>query len=61
MKRLYGGFVSGKLDTTEMDTGWGGYGTGSTAIVPAIFTSKAEAKKRYEDVRPVEVLFAGKR
>lgn len=54
-KRFWGGFVNGKLDVTEVDTGWGGYGTGSTAKIAALFHTRKEARARYEDVRPVIV------
>ncbi len=54
MKKFYGGFMNDKLDTTMVDTQWGDAGNG-LVVVPAVFVSKAEAKKRYEDVRPVAI------
>jgi hypothetical protein len=55
-KQLWGGFIAGKLDTREMDTGWGGFGSGDgMRRIPAIFTSRTAARKEYQDVRPVEI------
>ncbi len=54
MQKFYGGFMDGKLDTMMVDTQWGGAGNGMV-VVPAVFASKAEAKKQYEDVRPVAI------
>lgn len=53
-KRLWGGFYDGKLDTRQMDTGFGGFGSGDgMRRMPAIFTSRQAARSEYEDVRPV--------
>jgi hypothetical protein len=55
-KRLWGGFCDNKLDIREMDTGFGGFGSGDgMRRLPAIFTSRKEARKEYEDVRPIEI------
>lgn len=53
-KKFWGGFIDGKLDVLEVDTGWGGFGSGyGMCRMPAIFTSRKEARKKYEDVRPI--------
>lgn len=57
-RKLWGGFTEGKLDMIVVDTGWGGFGTGSNAGMPAVFQSRAEALARYEDVRAVTVKMA---
>lgn len=55
--RLWGGFCGGKLDIREMDTGWGGFGSGDgMRKMPAIFTSRKVARQEYEDVRPIDVM-----
>lgn len=55
--KLWGGFSDGKLDIREMDTGWGGFGSGDgMRVIPAIFTTKRAARQEYEDVRPVKVM-----
>jgi len=52
--KLWGGFVDDKLDILDVDTGWGGFGNGDgMRKMPAIFTSKKDARKCYEDVRQV--------
>jgi len=51
-RKLWGGFVNDKLDIRDVDTGWGGWGE-SRERMPAIFTSRAAARRQYEDVRPV--------
>lgn len=54
--RLWGGFCDNTLSMSEVDTGFGGFGTGEgTARMPAIFTSKAKARKQFEDVRAIEI------
>lgn len=54
--RLWGGFCGGRLDIREMDTGWGGFGSGDgMRRIPAIFTSLKAARQEYEDVRPLKV------
>lgn len=58
-KKLWGGFVDGKLDILNVDTGWGGWGQDGFAMMPAVFETHAEARRRYEDVRPVTVTFKG--
>ncbi len=55
-RKLWGGFVNGKLDVCEIDTGWGGFGTGSgMRKMPAIFMSQKTARQKYQDVRPLKV------
>jgi hypothetical protein len=55
-KKLWGGFSDGKLDIREMDTGWGGFGSGDgMRRIPAIFTSRKAAREEYQDVRPIEI------
>ncbi len=49
---FWGGFVEGKLDVRKTDSGFGGWGNSFTEQ-PAIFKSKEDAKREYEDVRPV--------
>jgi hypothetical protein len=51
----WGGFSDGKLDVNRVDTGWGGYGKGDMVEVVAIFATRREARKKYEDVRRVRI------
>ncbi len=55
-RRYWGGFMNGRLHTMEVDSGWGGFGTGDRTRVPAIFTTRKAAREQYQDVRPVWVL-----
>lgn len=55
--KLWAGFTEGKLDLRDMDTGWGGFGSGDgMRVIPAIFTTKKAARQEYEDVRPVKIM-----
>jgi len=55
--RLWGGFCDGKLDLRDMDTGFGGFGSGDgRRTIPAIFTSRKAARQEYEDVRPIKIM-----
>lgn len=54
-RKLWAGFTGGHIDILEVDTGFGGFAAGAFAKVPAVFVSKKEAQKQYEDVRQVEV------
>ncbi len=56
--KMWGGFVSGKLDTNLIDNGFGGYGSNRRYTAPAIFRTKSDAREQYEDVRPVEIMEA---
>jgi len=56
MRKLWGGFVDGRLDIRNMDTGFGGFGSAhSICRVPAVFASKKRAREEYDDVREVEI------
>lgn len=59
MKRFWGGFVDGKIDIIEVDTGFGGFGHG-TRKVPAIFARKIDAAEEYQEVRPIDLPAAGR-
>lgn len=55
LRRFWGGFVDNRLDQIEVDTGWGGFGSGDgMRTMPAIFTNRKSARLCYEDVRPIE-------
>lgn len=55
-KKYWGGFCDGELDIREMDTGFCGFGNGEGMCrMPAIFTSRKEARREYEDVRPIDI------
>jgi hypothetical protein len=53
--RYWAGFMDGKIDTRDMDTGFSGFGNTGMRIIPAIFTSKTSASEQYEDVREIEI------
>ncbi|MES2030805.1 MAG: hypothetical protein V4477_16620 [Pseudomonadota bacterium] len=59
--RLWAGFVDGRIDTRDLDTGFGGFGRYGYRLMPAVFTSKRSAREQYEDVREVEIKEVGKR
>lgn len=50
-KLFWGGFTNDKLDSVSVDMGWGGYGRGDMVSVPAIFKTRKEARKKFQDVR----------
>ncbi len=50
----WGGFVGGKLDWNANDTGFGGFGVGLVSM-PALFKTRKEARREYQDVRRVEI------
>ena len=52
-RKMWGGYVGGHLDVLEVDCGFGG--PGDMTPMYAIFKTKKEALKRYEDVRSVTV------
>lgn len=55
-RQLWGGYVDNRLDIREVDTGWGGFGSGDgMRRMPAIFTSRKAAREEYMDVRPVKL------
>jgi hypothetical protein len=49
---MWGGFVDGKIDRGNIDDHWGGQ---NERPAPAIFTSCKEARRQYQDVRPVTI------
>jgi hypothetical protein len=53
-KKMWGGFSNGRLHRREVDDYWGGV---NRRQAHAIFTSYAEAKKQYHDVRRIEVRY----
>lgn len=53
-RKFWAGFTDGKLHIREIDTGFGGFGSGKQRA-PALFPSHAAARREYEDVRLVEV------
>jgi hypothetical protein len=55
--KAWGGFLDGKLHVREIDTGFGGYQTTGFIETHAIFRTRTEARKQYEDVRRVSLLF----
>ena len=50
--RLWGGFCGGKLCFYEIDDLFGG---SHKRLSPALFRTRREARKQFQDVRPVEV------
>lgn len=52
--KVWGGFQGGKLDIRLVDSGFGGWGNSFTKA-PAIFMSREDARREYQDVRPVEI------
>jgi hypothetical protein len=53
-RKVWGGFVDHRLHYRMVDTGFGGWG-GRATMTLAIFTSRRDAKREYQDVRPIEV------
>ena len=51
----WAGFSEGELHYLDADTGFGGYGEGTTQA-PALFLWKKDAKAQYEDVRKVRIV-----
>lgn len=49
-RKVWGGFIGGRLDTNVAD-----YGYGNKSIQLAIFKGRKEARQMYEDVRPLEL------
>ena len=54
--KAWGGFSGGRLYSDEVDTGFGGYGNGTTKM-RAVFDKRADAKKQYRDVRRIEITY----
>ncbi len=55
-RKFWAGFTDDKLAIREIDTGFGGFGSGDGKHrAPMLFPSRAAARKEYQDVRPVEV------
>lgn len=54
-KKFWAGFEGGKIAELSVDMGWGGYGTGDLIEAPMLFTTRREARKKFQDVRRVEV------
>jgi len=55
-RKLWAGFRDGRLHLDTMDTGWGGFGSGDgMRKVPALYTSRREAREQYRDVRQIEI------
>ena len=51
----WGGFTSDKLHADLVDMGFGGFGQSKQASL-AVFLTRAEAKKQYQDVRKIEIV-----
>lgn len=56
-RKVWGGFVDGRLDMPYMDDGFVEFGVGSNGWGKrfALFTSQDRARKQYQDVRPIEI------
>jgi hypothetical protein len=55
--KYWGGFVDDKLNIRKVNDGFGGENFRSC---PAVFTSRKEARRQYNDVRKLKILKAGK-
>jgi hypothetical protein len=55
--KAWGGFSEGKLHKILIDSGWGGFGQNENPSL-AVFLTRAEAKKQYQDVRRIEIKYA---
>lgn len=53
-RKVWGGFVDGRLYMQMIDTGFGGWGNGGVKA-PAIYTEKRRAQREFQDVRPIEI------
>lgn len=51
----WGGIMSNGLDTLEVDTGWGGFGTGNRTPMLAIFKTRKQAGEMYQHIAPVTI------
>lgn len=54
-KKLWAGFEGGKIAQLKVDMGWGGLGTGDLIESPMLFVTRRDARKKFHDVRRVEV------
>lgn len=54
-KIFWAGYSDGKLMLDDVDTGFGGFGENTTKM-PAIFLTRAAARREYHDVRKVKVV-----
>lgn len=54
-KLVWAGFEGGEVMQLPVDMGWGGYGTGDFVVAPMLFLTRREARKKFEDVRRVEI------
>jgi hypothetical protein len=52
--KAWGGFVDGRLNWHLADTGLGGWGV-TYRQMPAMFRTRREARKEYQDVRRVKI------
>lgn len=52
---FWAGYIAGKLHCEDIDDGFGGWGQGWTKS-PRLFTTRAEARKQFEDVRKVKIV-----
>jgi hypothetical protein len=59
MSQFWAGFLNDKLHVRDTDDGQGGWACGHH-MAPALYTTRAEARTRYEDVRKVEIRVVGK-
>lgn len=50
----WGGFVDGKLHAVLIDSGFGGFGQQKHPAL-AVFLTRTEARKQYQDVRKIEI------
>lgn len=54
--KAWGGFTDGKLHAQLVDSGWGGFGQNKHPSL-AVFLTRKEAKKKYHDVRRIEITY----
>lgn len=54
-RHCWAGFTDGHIDKMSVNDGYGGFEAWPNSVMLALYTSRALAKKRYEDVRRVEI------
>ncbi len=54
-KTFWAGITDGKIAISDVDSGWGGFGGDSFAPMPMLFTSRKEARRRYQKVVKVRI------